>query len=211
MTPEFGVFEIGDSDNKDQLVEVTAGELVYLKVTDLSDSDQECVLDGTDVGTLDLIGMVGPYENSDRENVCGSLFWVPSNVFTSCDDYTVTCSFTIDDKIYQVYVDGVPFLHRYTGSRNSWTSVGSITFSSCATTFAIRGVDVVNGHGSCSGGGFHMVCSSTDTSSEWHNLNTADRTLWKGTTSVWDVSNTWMNPDFDDSGWSTPEYRSYYS
>lgn len=48
-----------------------------------------------------------------------------------------------------------------------------------------------------------MSCTSTDTSSQWHNLVT-ETSQWKGTTSVWGNQNTWMNVGFDDSGWSTP-------
>lgn len=77
---EDGIFEIGDSDSSDLIVEVVGGNSVYLKVTDLSDTDAECVLGGSNIGNVHIIGYVGPYENSDRENVCGCLFNVNSNV-----------------------------------------------------------------------------------------------------------------------------------
>lgn len=77
----------------------------------------------------------------------------------------VTCHFTADNFIHEVYVDGVDVLGSVKGHLNNWSHKKEVTFDSSATTLAIHASDYENG---CSSGGFIMQCKTSDPSSPWN-------------------------------------------
>lgn len=94
-TPTEGIVNI-DSDNdvtdlEDLEVEAVGGDSIYLKIelNAALDPFGECNLVATDLDVtltnradaqVHILGFVGPYENSDNEDVCGALFTLGSNM-----------------------------------------------------------------------------------------------------------------------------------
>lgn len=67
-TPTEAFFLVGDSESEDLEVEAVSGDFVYLKVTDLSDTDVECELCDSGTATctynmadVEVVGYIGPY------------------------------------------------------------------------------------------------------------------------------------------------------
>lgn len=120
-----------------------------------------------------------------------------------------SCSFTIDNYIAAVYLDGVDVSSTVSGPLTSWSTLKQLSFPCSTTTvFAINGADAEHG---CSTGDFAMQCSSTDVNSPWNGL-TADGN-WKAYGSSCSSSGCqhgianppagWFLPSFDDSSWAS--------
>jgi len=113
---------------------------------------------------------------------------------------SVTCRFTIDNYVYNVYIDGVEKTSEVSGDLNNWGQAKSITFDSSAGTIAVFGRDAEHG---CANGGFAMKCTSSDPS--WNGVETD--TSWKvignngGTNVGTSCPSGWESPTFDDSSW----------
>jgi len=134
----------------------------------------------------------------------------------------VTCHFTADNYINEVFVDGKDMIAsgKITGSLHGWTSKKTIEFDSSATTLAVHASDHEKG---CGNGGFIMQCKTDDSSSPW-NMDTqnsreffevASKKLhYKGPTALKNQAPpaaNWMKKDFqtDDGVWETPRQTTH--
>merc|ERR1719375_1270038 len=93
--------------------------------------------------------------------------------------------------------------HAYTVA--GWSTPKSFTFMCTPhTVLAVEGTDA---EGGCSGGGFAMKCTSSNSESPWNNLEASS--AWKSwggprTADNYGVASPpsgWYQPNFDDSGW----------
>lgn len=132
------------------------------------------------------------------------LLWVLFLNINAVAGDTVTCRFTIDNYIHNVYVDGIDVADSVTGNYLSWGEEKSVTFDDSALVLAIKGQDG-NAVPGCDGGGFAIKCTSTNADSSWNMDSEADRTSWL----VSDSSGDYVTPSADAQGkqWYEIGYR----
>jgi len=83
--------------------------------------------------------------------------------------FSVTCKFTIDNAVHDVWLDGVKKNDNVTGGGfSSYGALKTLTFDDSAGLLAISGKDNEQG---CINGGFSIWCSSENTSSKWNLVN----------------------------------------
>ena len=122
----------------------------------------------------------------------------------------VTCEFTIDNYLYNLYIDGVEKTSEVSGDFTNWQSIKTITFDSSASTIAIFGADKLGG---CTDGGFAMQCTSLDP--YWNYVQTD--ASWKAVgNNGGDIVGTscpagWETPSFDDSSWENAMFGSTHA
>lgn len=118
-------------------------------------------------------------------------------------DVTVTCEFTVDNKVRDVYVDGVDVTSQVSGALDNWPTVKTLTFSSLSRSLAIRCEDNERG---CHNGGLAIKCSASGASgpgSSW-NMDSSDRSKFSVAS-----SKSWDTPSADSEG--RPWYSKYYT
>ena len=79
----------------------------------------------------------------------------------------VTCAFTVDNTIHNVYVDGIDVSGKVSGNLDNWTTRKTYTFPSSARSFSVRAKD---NEGGCGNGGFAIKCttSATGAGAQWN-------------------------------------------
>jgi len=134
----------------------------------------------------------------------------------------VTCHFTADNYIHEVYVDGVDKIKagEVKGALTGWTKQKTVEFDSSATTLAVHASDAERG---CRNGGFIMQCTTDDSSSPW-NMDTQNsraffevaskRLNHKGHAALQNQappSTNWMKTDYetDHAVWETPRQTNH--
>lgn len=76
----------GDVDDGVE-TQASAGESLYIEVTNLDNSDSDCEMSGTDFFSIEVIGYAGPYFNmEDRVDVCGALITIDEDKLMLEDD-----------------------------------------------------------------------------------------------------------------------------
>ena len=125
---------------------------------------------------------------------------------------SVSCTFTSDNYVRNVYVDGSNQNHRVSGNMHSWPSRKYLSFSSSARTIAIQADDAECG---CHCGGFAIRCSQSGASgpgSQW-TVHSGERGYWKvvgsghwgGGPGSDSQGRSWYAKDYiEDGRWSTP-------
>jgi len=134
----------------------------------------------------------------------------------------VTCHFTADNYIHEVYVDGVDKIKagEVKCALTGWTKQKTVEFDSSATTLAVHASDAERG---CRNGGFIMQCETDDSSSPW-NMDTQNsraffevaskRLNHKGHAALQNQappSTNWMKTDYetDHAVWETPRQTNH--
>ena len=117
----------------------------------------------------------------------------------------ITCTFTVDDRVLEVFVNGEDVTPTGT-CLTSWQTACSVTFDSVhnrSNVLAIKGYDGSFSSGCCEYAGLAVTCSSSGSAS-WDALssNTANWVAYGATTDS-DPSETWYAGD-DLSAFSTP-------
>jgi len=108
-------------------------------------------------------------------------------------DDSVTCSFTVDNYVEKVWVDGVDVTSSVQGNLRSWPTKKTLIFDDTASSLALKGNDAEAG---CVNGGFAIVCTSTNADSAWNMNSEDDRTSWL----VSSASGGYATPSTDASG-----------
>jgi hypothetical protein len=131
-----------------------------------------------------------------------------SALATTASAATVTCKFTVDNKVHNVYIDGQDKTRAVRGQKNNWTKKKTITFDSSATSMAIFASDYENG---CRNGGLAMVCSTRDRNSPW-NMDTSNANMFVVASSRNandKPASNWQAKNYNPTGqrWSTPIHR----
>jgi len=105
----------------------------------------------------------------------------------------VTCAFTVDNYIQEIYVDGVDITAKVSGALHDWPSKKTYTFPSSARSFSARVNDAEAG---CNNGGFAIKCTTSGTGggAQW-NMDSNQRDKWRVASSP-----SWDTPSADSSG-----------
>eukprot|EP01047_Picozoa_sp_COSAG01_P072056 COSAG01_NODE_11356_length_1952_cov_1.996762_1_plen_309_part_00 len=101
-----------------------------------------------------------------------------------CTAQTVTCTFTADNSISKVYIDGADQTSSISGSLGDWRVKKQMKFSSTATSLSVQAADYEKG---CLNGDFAIKCVSAD--SKWQ-MTSNSKTGWK----VWSSKSSSARP-----------------
>merc|ERR1712238_458326 len=128
----------------------------------------------------------------------------PAPTKAPVDAGPVTCEFTIDNEVDQVWVDGVDVTSTVVGNLGNWGDKKTVSFTSGESgVLAIKGRDYEEG---CRNGGLAVKCTSgSNTASVWNmNSGGTGRLSWL----VPSARNGYVTPldDTNEKSWYEPGY-----
>merc|ERR1719242_746973 len=93
---------------------------------------------------------------------------------STSSESTVTCKFTMDNVVMNVYYNGVDITSSVQGEKSQWNQVKTIEFVEVSdATLVVYGRETGSNSNNCYASGFVMECTATDGNSAWNGLSTS--------------------------------------
>jgi len=107
------------------------------------------------------------------ESVCKEKEAAPQSLSVNSVN-TVTCKFSMDDRVMSVHYDGVDITDTVTGNLDYWNSPKSVEFVAAPdATLTVYGREFHHNNNNCYASGFLMECTASDGNSAWNGVTTS--------------------------------------